>query len=180
MNNQEKYSKTIKVLKSNSPVFTNKESITDDIMRRIKESSDEFSIQEKLANYFFGWVNIYWLRGTMAVAAVLFTGFFIIQQLVIADRLDKLEKQSIRMENLINGREPLLGMNQRILINTFLENQRREDSITVSTYDLEELVNNYWKLLRNYENNKQDSGLNLYKQRRIRMRLEQSTNDDES
>ena len=177
---EDKYLKAIKALQSNTPVLTNKESMTDDIMRRIKESSEKLTIQEKLVYYFFSWVNVYWLRGTMAVAAVLFTGFFIIQQLIIADRLDKLEYQSIRMENMINGREPLLGMNQRILINTFMENQRKQDSITVSTYDLEELVNNYWKLLRNYENNKQDSGLNLYKQRRIRMRLEQSTNDDES
>ncbi|MFC2081517.1 hypothetical protein ACFLR8_04840 [Bacteroidota bacterium] len=179
MNNKEKYLKIINILKSNSPVFTNKKRITDDIMSRIIESSEISTLQEKLVDYFFGWVNIYWLRGTMAVAAVIFTGFFIIQQLIISNRLDKLQNQSIRMENIINGREPVLGMNQRILINTFMENQRKEDSITISTYDLEELVNNYWELLRNHENYKQESGLNLYKQRRIRMRLEQSVNDDE-
>ena len=176
---EDKYLKAIKALQSNTPVLTNKESMTDDIMRRIKESSEKLTIQEKLVYYFFSWVNVYWLRGTMAVAAVLFTGFFIIQQLIIADRLDKLEYQSIRMENMINGREPLLGMNQRILINTFMENQRKQDSITVSTYDLEELVNNYWELLRNYENNNQDSDLNRFKQRRIRKRFDQSANKEE-
>ena len=179
MNQEDKYLKAIKALKSNSPVITNKERMTNDIMRRIKESSEELSIQEKLAYYFFGWVNIYWLRGAMAAAAVLFTGFFVVQQLNFANRVDNLEKQSVRMENMINGREPVLGMNQRILINMVIKNQMKEDSITVSTSDLEELLNNYWELLKNYENTKQDFGLNPYEKNRIRQSLEQSANDAE-
>jgi hypothetical protein len=178
MNKQDKYQKVINALKSNNPVLTNKERMIDDIMIRIKESSEKLSIQEKLAYYLFGWVNIFWLRGTMAFAAVLFAGLFIIQQLMIADRLNKLEKQSIRMENMINGRGPLFGMNQKILVNSFMENQMTEDSITVSTHDLEEIVNNYWELMRDYEKSKQYSGPDHYKRKRIRKRLELKTNND--
>ena len=179
MNKEDKYLAAIKALKNNPPVLTNKEVMTDDIMRRIKESSGKLNLKEKLACFLFGWVNIYWLRGSMAVAAIFFTGFFIIQQLMIAGRLEKLEKQSIRMENMINSSEPLLGMNHRILVNRYTENQLKEDSIKVSAHDLEELVNNYWELLRNRENITKDDGLNHFKQKRIKKRLGQSANDNE-
>ena len=180
MKEEDKYLKAIKALKSNRPLLKGREQLTDDIMRTIGESSDQLKLREKLVYYLFGWVNIYWLRGAMTVTAVLFAGFFIVQQLIMADRLEKLEKQSVRIENVINGHETGFGLNQRILVNSFLENKTKEDSITVSTHDLEELVNNYWKLLRKYENRKQTSNPDHYNRKRIKSRSELKTKNDET
>lgn len=179
MNDKEKYLKTIGVLKSNNPVLTDKERMTDDIMRKIRESSEQLSFQERLFTCFFGWVNVYWLRGTMAAAALFLAGFFIIQQIVIADRLDNLEKQLVRTLRTINDNEPDLGINQKVLLNLVLNDQLKEDSITVSTSDIEDLLNQYLKLRENYENMRQDAGLDPYIQNKIRQSLEKSTIDDE-
>ena len=176
MNNENRYLKAIKLLKSNKPVLANRERLTDDIMRRVKESSEKFSLQEKLVNSLFGWVNIYWLRGTMAVAAALIIGFFIIQQVIIADRLNSLEKQLVRTVNLINGHEPDHGIMQKVLLKMV---KTDEDSITVSKSDLEDLLNSYLELQKNNENTKQGFGLDFYRQNRIKRNFEKSTSDNE-
>lgn len=178
MDRNKKYLNTVRILKSNRPVLDDGEKFTDDIIREISASSETLSIQDRLLDLLFGWVNIYWLRDTMAVAAVLFAGFFIIQQLVLADRLDKLEKQSIRMENKLHNQEMLPGMNQRILIRTMSEHQS-EDSITVSVHDLEELVDNYWDLLRKNEEPELDAGYNFTIENRIRKGLERRDRENE-
>jgi hypothetical protein len=179
MNDDNKYSRVIESLKRNRPILQDRERLTDDIMREIKKSSAVATLPEKLVNYFFAWVNNYWLRGTMAVTAVLFAGFFIIQQLVIADRLDKLERQVVRTLYTINDHEPDLGINQRILLNLVLNEQMTEDSITVSTSDMEELLNYVLELQNKYGDLLQDAGKNPYILKRIRQSLEESTNSDE-
>jgi len=180
MTNEDKYLEAIKALKSNRPILSNKEKLTDTIMRRIKESSDKLPFHEKLVIFLFGWVNIYWLRGTMAVAAVLFTGFFIIQQLIFADRLGNLEKQLARTVNTINDHEPELGINQKILLNIVEKDPRMKDSITVSTSDLEDLLNDYLELQNNYEIINQNIGMHPYLQRRINQSSEERVKDDKS
>lgn len=180
MNKINKYSKVIEVLKGNKPVLANKEKLTDDIMRRIQEPVDKFTFQEKLTNYLFGWVDIGWIRGTMAIAATVFIGIFIVQQLVITDRINSLEKQLIRTVNTINTQEPDLGIMQKVLLNIVVKDQMAVDSITISRSDLESLLNSYFELERNYENTKQNADVNSYLQKIIRQNLEKGANNDES
>ncbi|MBE9512368.1 MAG: hypothetical protein IMY71_15960 [Bacteroidetes bacterium] len=180
MNKTDKYSKVIEVLKGNKPVLVNKEKLTDDVMIRIQEPVEKFTFQEKLSNYLFGWADIGWIRGTMAIAAMVFIGIFIIQQLVITDRINSLEKQLIRTVNTINTQEPELGIMQKVLLNIVVKDQLTKDSITISRSDLEELLNSYLELQENYDNMEQNAGINSYIQKMLRRNLEEGANDDES
>jgi len=180
MNKTDKYSKVIEVLKGNKPVLANKERLTDDIMKRIQEPVNKFTFQEKLSNYLFGWADIGWIRGTMAIAATVFVGFFIVQQLVITDRINTLEKQLIKTVNTFNTQEPDLGIMQKVLLNIVVKDQMAGDSITISRSDLEKLLNSYLELQENYDNMEQNAGINSYIQNKIRRNLEKGTNNDES
>lgn len=180
MNKTDKYSKVIEALKGNKPVLANKEKLTDDIMRRIQEPVKKFTFQEKLSNYLFGWADIGWIRGTMAIAATVFIGIFIVQQVIITDRVNSLEKQLIRTVNTINTQEPDLGIMQKVLLNMVTKDQMIEDSITISRSDLEELLNSYLELQENYDNIGQNADVNSYLQKIIRQNLEEGANNDES
>ena len=180
MNKTDKYSKVIEVLKGNKPVLANKEKLIDDVMRRIQEPVEKFTFQEKLSNYLFGWADIGWIRGTMAIAATVFIGIFIVQQVIITDRVNTLEKQLIRTVNTINTQEPDLGIMQKVLLNIVAKDQMAEDSIIISRSDLEELLNSYLELQENYDNMEQNAGVNSYIQKMLRRNLEEGANDDES
>ena len=180
MNKTDKYSKVIEVLKGNKPVLANKEKLTDDVMRRIQEPVEKFTFQEKLSNYLFGWADIGWIRGTMAIAATVFIGIFIVQQVIITDRVNTLEKQLIRTVNTINTQEPDLGIMQKVLLNIVVKDQMAEDSITISRSDLEELLNSYLELQENYDNMEQNAGVNSYIQKMLRRNLEEGAKNDES
>jgi len=180
MNKTDKYSKVIEVLKGNKPVLANKEKLTNDIMKRIQEPVNKLTFQEKLSNYLFGWADIGWIRGTMAIAATVFVGIFIVQQLVITDRINSLEKQLIKTVNTINAQEPDLGIMQKVLLNMVTKDQMIEDSITISRSDLEELLNSYLELNKNYDNMEQNAGINSYIQNKIRQNFEEGAENDES
>jgi len=180
MNKTDKYFKVIEVLKGNKPVLANKEKLTDDVMRKIQKPVEKNTFQEKLSNYLFGWTEIGWIRGTMAIAATVFIGFFIIQQLVITDRVNTLEKQLIKTVNTINTQEPDLGIMQKVLLNIVAKDQMAGDSITISISDLEKLLNSYLELQENYDNMEQNAGINSYIQNKIRQNFEQGAENDES
>ncbi|KPK84802.1 MAG: hypothetical protein AMS27_08915 [Bacteroides sp. SM23_62_1] len=180
MNNHDKYSKVIEALKSNKPVLSGKEKLTDDIMRRIKVSEEKPVFQEKLGNYLFGWADHGWIRGAMAAAAALFIGIFITQQIIITNRINNLENQLIRTVNTINGRKPDLGIMHKVFLNMVARDQIKEDSITISTSDLEELLNSYLELQENYEDLQKSFGLEPYIQDMIKRSMEDNTNDNKS
>ena len=180
MNKINKYSKIIEVLKGNKPVLTNKEKLTDDVMRRIQEPIEKFTFQKKLANYLFGWAEIGWVRGTMAIAATVFIGFFIVQQVIINDRINTLEKQLIRTVNSINTHEPDLGIIQKVLLNMVAKDQISGDSITISRSDLEELLNSYLELKKDYDKMDKNSDVESYIQNKIRKNFEKVDSENES
>jgi len=180
MNNSNKYSKVIKVLRENEPALDNKEKLTDEIMRRIIGPEEKLIPQAKFSSYLFGWTEIGWIRGAMGVAAVLIIGVFIIQQLIITDRINSLEKQLIRTVHTINNHEPDLGIMQKVMFNIVTKDHTVEDSITISRSDLEELLDSYMELEENYETIKQDAGLESFFNKIIKRNLKEKISDDES
>jgi len=180
MNRNDKYSKVIKVLKGSKPALDNKEELIDGVMQRIRGEAQKTTVHEKLSNYLFGWADIGWVRGSMALAATVLIGIFIIQQIVITARINSLERQLVKTVNTIQIQEPDLGIMQKVLLNIVAKDQMAEDSITVSRSDLEELLNSYLELQEDYENMKQDAGLEPYIRKVIRRNIENSENDDES
>ena len=181
MNNEEKYSKVIGFLKGSGPVMENKERMKEDIMREINGSKERFTIRDRIVYYLFGWVDNYWLRGAMATAAILFTGIFIIQQVVLANRINHLEKNLIRsVNNVTNAYEPDQGISHKVLLEMVFEEQAKDDSITVSRSDLLRLLKNYQELLDNYDHIKQDVDADRKIRRILRHGNGKNSGQDES
>lgn len=180
MDKTNKYSKVIKVLKGNKPVLADKEKLTSDIMERIRKPKGKFDFQKMVANYLFGWADIGWVRGTMAVAATVIIGIFIFQQVVISTRLNTLEKQLIKTVNINNARQPELGIMQKVLLNKLADDQITSDSITVSRSDLEELLNSFHELEQYYETTNKNTNGNSYLQKIINQNLKEVVKKDES
>ena len=180
MDTRDKYSEIIKALRSNKPVLSDKEKLTDDIMKRIHRPEDKTTFHQKLGYYMFGWADHSLIRRAMAAAAILFIGIFITQQIVITNRISNLEKQLRRTVNTINGRKPDLGIMHKVLLNMLARDQIQEDSITISTSDLEELLNSYLELQENYEDLRKSFGLEPFIQDMIRRSMEDNPNVDKS
>ena len=179
MDKNNNYSNLIEKLKSNKPALSDKEKLVDDVMHKIREAKHQPTFPGKLSHYFFGWADVVWIRGAMALAATLLIGIFIIQQVVITDRINSLEKQLVRTVNTFQNRETDMGIMQKVLLNLVAKEQMAYDSITVSRSDLEELLNSYLELKKDYDEMKENRSFESYIQNKIRQNLNKE-NDDES
>jgi hypothetical protein len=150
MDKEEKYRKVIDTLKKSRPDFKGKEHLTDRIMREIGAPKSQSAPRERLFYSFFGWVDHSWLRLTMATAAFLLAGVFIIQQVVMADRINQLENHMIRAGYAAPEYDLDQGINHSVLLDLVVRDQVYKDSITVSRSDLIRLLKNYQELLQNY------------------------------
>ncbi|MDX1283766.1 MAG: hypothetical protein R3182_02075 [Draconibacterium sp.] len=178
MTQENKYSKVIKALKNNSPVLSDKEKLTDEIMKRIQKDPVKITIQERLDNFLFGWVDSFGLRLAMATVTVFLIGFFVVQQVVIQNRLNSLEKQLVKTVNTINGQESEPGMMQKVMLKMALREQLQEDSITVSVDDMDEFLNSYMELLEDYESIKRNFGPEQQTMKKLKKDLGNSENVD--
>ncbi len=174
---EDKYQKVIEALKNNDPVLSDKEDLTDEIMQSIRKSAETVSSHEKMQLNLFAWAGNYWLRGSMAALALLFVGFFIYQQLTIANRLNRIEDQLVRAENTMRSKEPDLGIMQKVFLRMVVS---EKDSITVSRADLEELMNSYLELQNKNVSSSKNNVLNKNFHRELRKNPEKNPKGDES
>ncbi len=179
MNKDVHYSNLIEKLKGNKPALSDREELIDEIMQKIRAAEKRTTVPEKLSHFLFGWADVVWIRGAMALAATLFIGIFIIQQVVITDRINSLEKQLVRTVNTLQTQEPDLGIMQKVFLNVVAKDQMADDSITVSRSDLEELLNSYLELKKDYDEMKENRGIESYIQKKIRQNLKKENDDNE-
>jgi hypothetical protein len=177
----DKYNKVIEILKKNKPILEEKERLTEQIMNSLQKPENETKMfQEKLSFYLFGWADVKWVRGAMAVAATFLIGIFIIQQVAITDRINSLEEQLVKTVSTMQDQEPNLGIMQKVLLNVVAKDQIEEDSITVSRADLEELMDSYMELKNDYDEVKDNRRLESFIKRRIRQNLDKGEDNAES
>ena len=177
MKNDDRYQKVITALKNNEPVLNDREKLTDEIMNSIRKPAERDAGQESMLAVLFGWSGNYWLRGAMAAVASVFVVFFIIQQVSLNERLNRIEDQLVRTENTLDNARPEFGTMQKVLLNMVVSG---EDSITVSRSDLEELMNSYLELQENDAEPKGRYELNPELEKRFRKKAEKSLKSDES
>ena len=180
MDKTDKYNKVIETLKENRPVLKDKESLVGSIMSSIQEPVQNKQFHEKLSFYMFGWADVKWVRGAMAVAATVLIGIFIIQQVAITDRINSLEKQLVKTVSSIQVQEPDLGIMQKVILNIAAKDQFQEDSITVSRTDLESLMDSYIELKEDYDEIKKNRKVESFLQKKIRQNLEKRNDDNDS
>lgn len=177
MNNDDNYFKVIGKLKSSKPVLSDKEELINGVIQNIRGTEPKTTVPEKLSHYLFGWVDVVWIRGAMALAATFLIGIFIIQQVVITDRINSLEKQLVKTVNTLQVQEPGLGIMQKVFLNVVAKDQMANDSITISRSDLEELLNSYLELKKDFDEMKENRGVESYIQNKIRQNLEKENDD---
>jgi len=138
------YNRLIKLIRLHKPEIENRESLKDSIMSGIKSD-------QARPDYLFWWTEIRWLRRSLAVAASVIIGIFIVQQMLISNRIDRLEDRMIS----INTEGILEMQRENVLINSVVlespEASRFTDSILVSTDDLLSLIREYRKLQEKYD-----------------------------
>jgi hypothetical protein len=151
MNKEEKYARVVRMLRNNNPELQGKERLVNQVMHRINLPQEGFALGGKFDSYIFGWTGTYWIRTVMSIAALFFLSFFLVQQLVMWNRLNTLEEQMVKpaIKTGVLGTDP--GMLHRTFINAALKDLQTGDSITVSKDDLEILLMDYMKMAERLE-----------------------------
>ncbi|HCC70807.1 MAG TPA: hypothetical protein DEQ09_06620 [Bacteroidales bacterium] len=138
------YNRIINKLRVFKPEIENRESLKESVMDRIGN-------EQSRPDYFFWWTEIRWLRRSMTIAASVIIGIFIIQQVLIANRIDKLEGRMIS----INTEKILEMQRENVIVNSVVmknkEASRFADSILVSRDDLLSLIREYRMLQEKYD-----------------------------
>ena len=176
MRTEDTYQKLVRKLRNSDPFLDNKTELTDEIIRSIRTVREKRRASDRLFASMFAWVDSYWLRGTMAVFALLFIVSFIGQQLSMASRLSNLEVRMQGYSTSAGDHRPELEIMKAVLVNRLLP---AEDSVTVSKADLEELLNSYLELQKSSHSGKKNYLLEPVLHKRIRQNPEKSTNDNE-
>lgn len=137
------YEKILKKIRSHKPEIENREFLKESIMTRIGRNPVRPA-------YIFWWTEIRWLRRSLAIAASVIIGIFIIQQILIANRIDKLEGRmiSVSTEKILEMQRENVVINSMMLRNN--DNIMITDSVKVSTNDLYELMREYHELQNKY------------------------------
>ena len=134
-----KYDLIVDMLKKSKPVFTESETVTNNIMRQIQEDKSKVSIAELIIEFLFGWVYIGWVRKSMITVTFLIALFFSYQQVLILKRIDDLSGQ--RMEN---GSAIMTNMKDDIIsrLKFYKLSGRRfsQKKIEVSEKEIDELI----------------------------------------
>jgi len=134
----------VKQLKLHKPEIDDRESLKESIMHNI-------SSKNRRLDYLFGWTEIIWLRRSLAVASIVIVAVFIVQQLFVINRIDKLEKRMISF----NTEKILEYQRENVIVNSVImrnpETKLLADSINISTDDFLNLIGEYRELQNKYE-----------------------------
>ncbi|MCP4312144.1 MAG: hypothetical protein GY790_12835 [Bacteroidetes bacterium] len=158
MQNQESYKKVVEALKRSEPENEHLEQLKSRIIREISHSHEPNKPYQRLMNLLFGWVDVSWMRWSVASLAIFLLGAFLFQQFGMQQRITLVEQQLIHLETAKMGPSPAWNAGHKVLFKLY--NDTETDSITVSRKDLEALVKDYGELLekpdrsQNERNNK--------------------------
>ena len=177
MKRDEKYTEVLRHLKEQTPQLDDKNGLTEEIINRIRKPVEVISGPNKIQTCLFAWVGNYWLRGSMAIIAVVFIALFVVQQAGIAKRLENIEKQLVKSENSFIRADQELGTMQKAILKMVVV---EKDSITVSRSDLEAFMNSYLELQRSNENFRKNSAINKSLHKNLRKQTERNISTDES
>lgn len=142
MKQEERYRRALKRLKAFEPALDNRQEMTDRVMRSVREEIHASGPIELVLQFLFSWVTTPWLRISMAVITIGFITAFSLQQMKMTQRINQLENQlTIAVEEMP---EYVAGpsISERVLMN-MLDREQQNDSVTVSTKDLQELINSF-------------------------------------
>jgi len=143
MKSKERYETLIRLLRTSDPVLKDKEKLINRVMNSIDQTKKGLTFREQFSGHLFGWADRQWSRAVMAVAALFFLCFFLVQQGFMWNRLNRLEEQMVKPATQTDTTEPTPGTLHRSMINILLNDRQANDSIQVSREELEALLEKY-------------------------------------
>ncbi len=169
MTDHKEYEKAVNFLRKNRPVLHNKARLVDNVLNQThaKRTGDH----ARLYQYFFGWTSVGWIRNSLATAAALLLGFFIIQQALLNKRFNQLEQQIVRTINGAGQGDSKAGIKEKVLMNLLTSQSR--DSITISTSDLNTLIEAFVELRESQKENNRPMVIGSYNKRFLKKSLEE-------
>jgi len=159
---KDKYSRVTETLRKNKPVLSSKEELVNRVMRNLTSPGKNPSLIEVTGNYLFGWASIDWMRKLMASAAILFFGFFIYQQVTLMGRVNRLEMKIVHSSSPQSGLKSPPDLKQKLFFEMVNRQEEKHDSITISSGDLDDLLQSYSDLQESYDKIKHQIKENSY------------------
>lgn len=158
MKQQKNYSKLIKALKKNPPILQDKDQLAGEVMRKIRATRLKHSLWAQLESVLFDWVHSFSWRLAMAAVTFFFIGFFAHQQLILNQRIASLERQLAATANVTGYQDEEPGILQRALIKMAIKDKVNQDSMTLSTNEVEALLKAYMEATVENESLKHSTG----------------------
>lgn len=146
MKQEERYRRVLKRLKTFEPALDNRLELTGRVMRSVREVKHAPGPVELVLQFLFSWVTTPWLRISMAIITIGFIIAFSMQQVKMTQRINQLERQLTIALDETPGYAAGPAISERVLMN-MLVREHQNDSITVSTKDLEALINSLMLLI---------------------------------
>ncbi len=136
--------KLIRQLRMYRPEIAGREELKESILQKTVKKTRQ-------VDYIFGWTEIGWLRRSLSIASILIIGLFVGQQLLVIDRINNIEERMVSF----NTDKILQFQRENVILNSLIledpEASHLSDSISVSTYDLMQLLRDYRELQHKYE-----------------------------
>lgn len=106
----------------------------------------------------YSWIEIRWLRRSLVFASAIVLVMIFVQQAVVIERIDTLEKRiiSTNTTNILEFQKETMHANS--MIYTITDSYYESDSVSVSTRDLVSLVKSYRELQAKYDELKKSAG----------------------
>ncbi len=92
---EDKYDRVMDILRKSRPFLPETGDIEENVMGRIRETSEKTSHPFRVFEYLFGWVYIGWIRTGLITASIVLISLFAWQQSVILKRINSLERKAI-------------------------------------------------------------------------------------
>lgn len=146
MEERDKYRKVVEALRKSEHGIRDRDLLKTRISGAIRTrvSRQEPAGSGSLLDQLFKWVEIPWMRWSVGSLATLLVAGFLVQQVGISQRMGRMEKQLIHIEN---GQLPVregYPNPQQVLLRLYARSQT--DSVTVSKADLEKLLLEYQQM----------------------------------
>ena len=93
MNSEEKYWQLIHRLSESKPVMKDPDRIRENVLMKVRRLKNNKKSKNLVEGFFFGWINIGWVRRSLVAVAVGIVIFFGYQQAVILRKVNNLSSQ---------------------------------------------------------------------------------------
>jgi hypothetical protein len=150
-NANDKYKRTIEILKKSRAVLDSTDAIEREVLIRISSSVTKEPESFSIFNFLFGWTEIVWIRRSLITVSVMLVAIFIYQQSMIVKQLNWLSTQIV-----INQERPVYttqsDLVSRMKLLKISGSRIQHKNSTISEQQLDMLIESFDRLQTDYDN----------------------------